>query len=240
MVARTQLYQYKGNRCACCGRGVQEILARYGTIKRLFHFHHVEPTTKAEDYKRLMAQRLSRRQLSEIDKCVLLCVECHNLVHSQEIRARLTLTSQIETRIVSQAVEGWVKADLYDRTMTFVTNEPYLLHPCAVRVGKLPERLLFVREIEEDSNLHQWIRDIAFHKSIEIYSLQLRRTAMQINHIEGLRVSIEQATGFPVCQLEFHAENVPGEVIYFQNGVVLMQSGAVHTSGSVSYEFTLR
>lgn len=239
MNLRTQLYKYKGNRCAACGLTIEEMLSRHGTFNRLFHFHHVDPTSKANDYKRLMAQRLSRRQLDEVDKCVLLCVHCHNLIHAQEIRATLTLSAQVDKRLVLQVIHGWAKADLVDRRLTFVSSEPYLLHPCHVTLSNQQPQLLLLREIEEESNLLSWLRNISEHKNIEIYSHHHRRIAMKLTHIEGKRVSVVQMIGFPVLQLEFYATNVPDEEIYFRNGVVVMKSGEVHTSGEVSYEINL-
>lgn len=239
MDQRTQLYEYKGNRCAVCGLAIKEMLARHGTFKRLFHFHHVDPTSKANDYKRLMAQRLSRRQLDEVDKCVLLCVQCHNLIHAQEIRATLTFSVEVDSRVVLQNIQGWATADLLEKRLVFVSCEPYLLHPCQVTLGDQPPKLLLLREIEENSNLPQWFRDIAEHKSVEIYSHRHKCVAMKINHIGANRISVVQLIEFPVSQIDFFATNVPGEQIYFRNGVVLMKSGKVHTSGKVRYEADL-
>jgi hypothetical protein len=239
MDQRAQLYKYRGNRCAACGLGIEEMLLRHGTFNRLFHFHHVDPTTKANDYKRLMARQLSRRQLEEVDKCVLLCVHCHNLIHAQEIRATLTLSAQVDTRVVSQVVQGWVKADLREKRLTFVSNEPYLLHPCSVSVGTQEPRLLLLQEILGESNLISWLRNIEDHKHVEIYSYHHRKTAMKISHIAGRQASITQLIGFPSTQIEFFATNVPGEEIHFRNGVVVMKSGAVHPTGEVSYSINL-
>jgi len=101
------------------------MLERHGTFERMFEFHHVEPTTKDRHYQRLMSQRLSRRKLDEMDKCVLLCRNCHGLVHAQNIRAQLTLSIDFQNRIVSQSVSGWVKVDRVSKTFRFVTNERY-------------------------------------------------------------------------------------------------------------------
>lgn len=239
MDQRVQLYKYKGNRCAACGLTIEEMLLRHGTFNRLFNFHHVDPTSKANDYKRLMAQRLSRRQLDEVDKCVLLCVHCHNLIHAHEIRATLTLSAQVNERLVLQVIRGWVKADLIDKKLIFVSSEPYRLHPCHVTLGNQEPRLLLLWEIEEESNLLQWLRNISEHKSIEIYSHHHRRIAMRFSHLGGNRISAVQLIEFPAVQIEFYATNVPSEEIYFRNGVVVMKSGEIHTSGEVSYEMKL-
>jgi hypothetical protein len=240
MSDRAQLYKYKGNRCASCGLEVDEMIERHGTFNRMFQFHHVNRDTKDQHYKRLMSQRLSRRQLDEIDKCVLLCTQCHAVVHAQEITGSLTLSAQLHDRLVSQTFPGWIKADYADKTLTFVTNQPYLLHACEVRVGQQPPQLLFLTEIAQEANLYRWFREIEIHKLVEVVSPRGRRVLMQLEHIEGKRVLVREAIDFPLTAIEFRATNVPGEVLYHRNGFVLMASGAVHSRGVISFEMTLR
>ena len=63
----------KGNRCYVCG---------YDRCKEALDFHHLDPTQKEFN--------LSSRDLSsdwlivkpEIDKCVLLCSNCHRELHA--------------------------------------------------------------------------------------------------------------------------------------------------------------
>ena len=239
MSDRAPLYKYKGNRCAACGLAVEEMIARHGTFNRMFQFHHIDPDSKDRHYKRLMSQRLTRRQMDEIDKCVLLCTQCHATMHAQEITGTLRLSVQLNKRLVSQSLKGWVKADFVDRRLAFVTNEPYLLHPCEIRIGSEAPKSLCLIEIEEDSNLHDWLRKIEHHKHIEIYSFRDRKVVMQLDHVEGKRIAVKQAIGFPLTRLELHATNVPGEKIYFRNGIVLMASGAIHSTGVISYELSL-
>jgi hypothetical protein len=236
MADRAQLYQYKGNRCACCGLTVPEMIERFGTFNRMFEFHHVDPDSKDRHYKRLMAQRLSRKQMDEIDKCVLLCTQCHATVHAQDIRGTLKISVQLDGRLVFQTLSGWVRADLVDRKFTFLTNEPYLLHPCEVNFHHQPSLRLCA--IEVAARLSSWLDEIEVHKAIEVVSLRDRAVALRLEHIEGEKVSVKQMISFPLMELEFHAHNVP-EVIYLRNGFALMESGAIHSKGVVSYEVTL-
>jgi hypothetical protein len=142
MSNREQLYAYKGNRCGCCGLDVALIVARYGTFHRMFNVHHIDLGAKDGEYKRLMSQRLSRRQMDELDKCALLCVQCHATLHAQEILGTLNLSVQVEQRLVRQTIKGWVKADMVERKLFFVTNEPYLLHPYEITVESQSSRVL--------------------------------------------------------------------------------------------------
>lgn len=233
MSDRTQLYQYKGNRCACCGLTVEEMISRFGTFNRMFEFHHVDPDSKDRQYKRLMAQRLSRRQMDEIDKCVLLCTQCHATVHAQDIRGTLNASVQFDGRVVSQTMSGWVRADLVANTFTFLTNEPYLLHPCEVTFDQ--QAPIYLCAIEVAAKIYKWLGEMEAHRSVEVVSLRDRKIALRLEHLGGAKVSVQQLISFPLMQLEFHAHNVP-EVIYLRNGFALMASGAIHSKGVVSYE----
>ena len=236
---RSQLYQYKGNLCASCGKTVREMMERYQTFNRMFQFHHIDPSTKDQHYKRLMAQRLSRRQLDEIDKCVLLCTECHCILHAQEIKATLELSVELDKRKVSQLCEGWIRADLVDRKLSFVTNQPYLLRLCEVVVGKQAPRHLFLTEIEREDNLFNWLGQIEQHKRIEISAVRNRHLFMHIDHVQGRQISVTQSIGFPLMHLEFFPFGEKKEAIYFRNGLVLTASGDFHSTGQISYKCTL-
>ncbi len=170
MAGRGALLQYKGNHCTSCGLSVQEMLDRYGTFERMFEFHHVDPTGKDTHYRRLMAQRLSRRQLDEIDKCVLLCRHCHGVLHAQNIRAHLTLSIDFRDRIVSQTVPGWIKVDRLSKAVGFVTNERYTLHPCRVTFADRPDLRLTAGEI--GARVVEWMQSMESIKALRVYRLR--------------------------------------------------------------------
>ena len=239
MMARAQVYKYKGNRCASCGIGVEDMLARYGTFDRMFEFHHVDPTGKDRHYKRLMAKRLSRSQLDEIDKCVLLCGQCHSIIHAQHIVATLDLSVQLDQRMVKQSIKGWARFDKTERSFTFVSNQPYLLHICQVRVGTQAPTLMCLIEIESKMVSEDWIGSIERHKSVEVQSLQNRRHFMRIQHIEQDRFTVTQSVGLPLTMLEFHPTDKPKEILYLRNGFLLTASGEVRTQGEITLNATL-
>jgi hypothetical protein len=64
---------YKGGACESCG---------YNRNLNSLSFHHRDPTQKDFGISRLIT-RLSWCQIEEeIDKCALLCLNCHSDVHS--------------------------------------------------------------------------------------------------------------------------------------------------------------
>lgn len=186
-----------------------------------------------------MAQRLSRRQMDEIDKCVLLCTQCHGVIHAQEITATLELSVQLGKRIARQRFMGWIRSDKSAKTLTFVTNEPYLLVPCEVKLGPEYLQTLFIVEIERDRNLKSWLADLERHKFIEIRSLANPKHFMRITHTAPGHMAVKQTLGLPITSLEFHPTERPKERIFVRNGIWLSASGDVLTEGELNYTCSL-
>lgn len=70
---KRQAIEYKGGKCILCG---------YSKCPAALDFHHVDPGEKdfrISQYKRpIMSDKICR----ELDKCVLLCRNCHSEVHA--------------------------------------------------------------------------------------------------------------------------------------------------------------
>lgn len=64
---------YKGGRCSRCG-GVFH--------PAVYDFHHVTPLEKDANPGELMGRNWDKVQ-AELDKCVLLCANCHRLTHTE-------------------------------------------------------------------------------------------------------------------------------------------------------------
>jgi hypothetical protein len=237
MSDRGALLQYKGNRCASCGLSVQEMLERHGTFERMFEFHHIDPTNKDRQYRRLMAQRLSRRQIDEMDKCVLLCRHCHGVIHAQNIRAQLTLSIDFRSRVVSQSVSGWVKLDRVSKTLGFITNEPYRLHPCRVEMLDGTELFLTVGEI--GSKVLQWMGQMESIQDLKVFRLQDDRLVYSMRYVGHRSIAIQHLIQFPVIEIEYQEQDHPREVVFLRNGFALLKSGDVLSAGTVKYTLNL-
>jgi hypothetical protein len=66
---------YKGSKCIDCSIGFPE------HPRCVFDFHHLDPSLKDMDWKKLR-QCSWDKVVSELDKCVLLCSNCHRIRHS--------------------------------------------------------------------------------------------------------------------------------------------------------------
>ena len=102
--------EYKGGECAHCGKTVKDIEDQYLVVNRYFHFHHVSDE-KAPNYDNLVRRaKLSTEILDEIDKCVLLCTGCHDILHDQAITSNhryfIRLKDNGRTRLFWQCLKG--------------------------------------------------------------------------------------------------------------------------------------
>lgn len=71
--------EYKGGKCEVCG------LVGVESNQVVFDFHHLDPTLKDYTPSNLMDKSLERLH-NELDKCILLCSNCHRQVHSGDIK----------------------------------------------------------------------------------------------------------------------------------------------------------
>ncbi len=73
---------YKGGKCEHCG---------YDESLAPFDFHHVDPNDKDFMISQVVAlsrilktRKLDRKTIQELDKCLLLCTNCHRLEHAKQ------------------------------------------------------------------------------------------------------------------------------------------------------------
>lgn len=63
--------EYKGNKCTNCG---------YNKCKRALTFHHIDPKTKLFEIAGSHCRKWEK-VVAELDKCCLLCQNCHSELH---------------------------------------------------------------------------------------------------------------------------------------------------------------
>jgi hypothetical protein len=64
--------EYKGGKCQICG---------YDKCASALHFHHTDPNEKDFGFSDKGIPRSWEKQKIELDKCILLCSNCHCEVH---------------------------------------------------------------------------------------------------------------------------------------------------------------
>ena len=71
---KIQAIEYKGGKCEDCNLS-------YPNIPHcVFDFHHLNPSEKDFDWKKMRLISLERMK-EELNKCVLLCANCHRIRH---------------------------------------------------------------------------------------------------------------------------------------------------------------
>ncbi len=68
----TKSIEYKGGVCVICG---------YKKSSRALNFHHIDPSKKSFGISARGVTRAWIKVQKELDKCVLLCANCHAEVH---------------------------------------------------------------------------------------------------------------------------------------------------------------
>ena len=63
---------YKGGKCQCCG---------YNRCLGALEFHHIDPSSKDFGISSKGYTRSWDKVKSELDKCVLVCANCHREIH---------------------------------------------------------------------------------------------------------------------------------------------------------------
>lgn len=79
-------------KCACCPE----------SYYRCLDFHHIDPNAKEGEVSKLLRQGTLKRAYVEVQKCVVVCSNCHRKIHGNV----LSLTPEIIDRsnqIISQA-----------------------------------------------------------------------------------------------------------------------------------------
>ena len=239
MANRRQLYEYKGDRCAHCHLTVQEMVDRYGTVDRMFEFNHVHPAEKHPDYTHLIRRVLSSEQLDEIDKCVLLCRQCHGILHAQGIAGRVEFTVNIAGQMASQTLNGQLIVDLKDRRAKFLTNERVLVVPYLLQIGDDEPHLYFGTALEREGVLLTHFRDLPQIKRLRVMAYGRSRVLMEAEHVGGNRMKMKLDLGFPVFASELCGDVKNDPLIWIRNGVGLTKDGQGIHNGTVTCEGTI-
>ena len=72
---KQKLVEYKGGKCQVCG---------YNKCITCLDFHHTDPTEK--EMKISGSTKSFEKQKKEVDKCVLVCHNCHGEIHAGMVK----------------------------------------------------------------------------------------------------------------------------------------------------------
>jgi hypothetical protein len=228
MCDRAMLYEYKGDRCAHCGKTVREHFRRFRTIARSFEFNHINPSTKHPDYDNLIRRKLSAEQLDEVDKCALLCRECHGVLHAQNLKGEAVFTLRAGGREAEQRVRGQFIIDHQDGKGTFFSDDLLLVWPYAVCLGHQQPRVAFARELY-DGELVKLILGTREHDTLRVFAgdghLDVLVRRLDPDHFE-----FQCMLRFPLIRMEEETAPVP---FWIRNGALVAADGEVIREGVI-------
>ena len=70
---KSKLVEYFGGKCHCCG-------VKYH--QSVMDFHHLDPNEKEAQVAKMGSYE---KCLKEAEKCILVCANCHRLIHAKEL-----------------------------------------------------------------------------------------------------------------------------------------------------------
>lgn len=74
---KQQALNYKGNKCISCG---------YNKYPGALEFHHLDPKEKDFSLSHVKLYKFTDKIKEELDKCILLCSNCHREIHANLIK----------------------------------------------------------------------------------------------------------------------------------------------------------
>lgn len=72
---KLELIKYKGGKCEICGYDK--------LIPLVYDFHHIDPNNKTIEVSKILSKKPLDELKLEVDKCQLLCANCHRELHYQ-------------------------------------------------------------------------------------------------------------------------------------------------------------
>jgi predicted transcriptional regulator len=67
------LVELKGGKCQLCS---------FSEYIGALEFHHIDPKTKDKGMSRLIRGKINQKIIDEVNKCVLVCSNCHKMIHA--------------------------------------------------------------------------------------------------------------------------------------------------------------
>ena len=235
MANRKQLYNYKGNCCRNCGMSVPEMVKRFGAFDRIFEFNHVDPAQKSPEYDNLIRRKLSAEQLDEVDKCVLVCRNCHGILHAQSITGHLEYSLTIDDRVSTQRLAGQFVFDHVENKLTFLTNERVLTIPYLISFDHGDSELIFGTELENDNWLLTKILNLTPSQSLGILSYYEDSTLLSaINDGESIKINMD--IRFPAFTIDLCESGPSDQLIWLRHGIGLHKNGDVMQHGVLDFQ----
>ena len=223
---------YMGNRCLGCGESVEEVEREYLTSHGCFEFNHVDPTTKAPDYERLIRRIVSAMQLDELDKCVLLCVKCHRIYQSQNLQGSGTFIHTLASGLVLKEDFRFTGIlNFGKQSLRLFGSDPKVIGIYRCRLGDGPVEVKTAKVME--SSLLDLFKATKEGGEARIWDEKgLVLTARRQN---SSKARIEFGVRFPLMQCEFLTDEPTPRKIWVRKGKMVDRIDGIRETGAFSF-----
>lgn len=138
---RLRAYNDLGGKCNKCGE----------TDIFKLHFHHIDPTQKEFQLSKITAHIPWAIIKHELDKCILLCANCHASLHAEDSRKKFEL---LYDKILekSKVVEHISRPELDSDYIYKLLKEKKSIAQIAKILGKDPSTILDIAERLQDKH----------------------------------------------------------------------------------------
>ena len=114
-----------------------------------------------------------------------------------------------------------------------------LLNPYHVIIGASKPRTLFGIQLETESLLMSFLKDIDKSKTIKIFFWGTQKIAMEAEYICGRDIILKHDISFSGFKSELMENKDDSPAIWIRNGIALTKEGEIKKSGTVTYNIEL-
>ncbi len=197
------LYRYKGDCCAHCDMTVDEMITKYGTFRRVFQFNHIDPSKKSKYYDSLIQRKLSSEQLDEVDKCVLLCVQCHGILHAQNLNIERVVTLRTDGFEVEHTLKFQVIDDLEEKRRMLFSDDLEYLELYRVKLGERETRIYSGLQLRDSESLDQMISQTQTEGTLLVENLE-GYPMLRVTKIDDESYEMMPNPDFPLYKADIH------------------------------------
>lgn len=225
---------YMGNTCKICNKSVEEVERQFLTSKGAFEFNHIDPSQKSANYDNLIRQKISEKQLDELDKCNLLCRFCHGIWTNQKVKGKMVITIQLpDKRVVRKQFKyhGLIKNDNDNTVVNVFPDYAPKIDIYSYRLGN--GKLVYRIGCELEKVIFKLMFATKRRKLLHIwdnFGLVLR-----VKKIDDIQFEVMYSVRFLLIKFCGDPENSRDPHIWARNGKAVIERDRVESKGELSF-----
>jgi hypothetical protein len=187
--------------------------------------HHIDPAKKSPEYDNLIRRKLSAEQLDEVDKCALLCGNCHDILHSQNITIDVEVTLNAEgIEPIRHVLPCSIIYDYAKNEGTLFSDDLKFLDLYRVRIGSEPPTIMSGLQLR--AILNQLLDRTRTDGELLITTLN-GATAHRATRLSDTDVECEWNLDFPFITSQLSFKSATGDIMnmFLRPGNIITETG---------------